>query len=125
MLRLVSEIMIEGDDTWLFTAVNEVNIVQDIESLTDTCELKLPKKIKWQNALEKNFKPPVKRGDKITVKLGYDDKLVTRFSGFIRSIDAKVPIVIIFAATPIPATTTSPYCTARLLHRTMAAPIRI
>lgn len=94
MLRLVSEIMIEGDDTWLFTAVNEVNIVQDIESLTDTCELKLPKKIKWQNALEKNFKPPVKRGDKITVKLGYDEDLKTMFTGFIRSIDAKVPIVI-------------------------------
>ncbi len=94
MLRLVSEITIEGDETWFFDAVHEVTIVQDVESLTDTCELQLPKKIKWQKALEAEKKPPVKRGDKITVKLGYDDKLVTRFTGFIRSIDAKVPIVI-------------------------------
>ena len=94
MLRLVSEITIEGDETWLFNAVHEVNIIQDVMSLTDTCEVQLPKKIKWQKAVRKDGKPPVKRGDKITVKLGYDDKLETRFSGFIRSIDAKVPIVI-------------------------------
>ncbi len=94
MLRLVSEITIEGDDTWLFNAVHEVNIVQDVTSLTDTCEVQLPKKIKWQNVVKNNFKPPVKRGDKITVKLGYDDELKTIFTGFIRSIDAKVPIVI-------------------------------
>ena len=94
MLRLVSEITIEGDYTWLFTAVGEVNIVQDIASLTDTCELKLPKKIKWQNTVKEFGKPPVKRGDKITVKLGYDGELETIFSGFIRSVDAQVPIVI-------------------------------
>lgn len=94
MLKLVSEITIEGDDTWLFTAVSEVNIVQDIGSLTDTCELKLPKKIKWENAVKNFKKPPIKRGDKITVKLGYDDNLITRFTGFIRSVDAKIPIVI-------------------------------
>ena len=94
MLRLVSEITIEGDETWLFNAVHEVNIVQDVMSLTDTCEVQLPKKIKWQNAVKNYEKPPVKRGDKITVKLGYNDELKTIFTGFIRSIDAKVPIVI-------------------------------
>ncbi len=94
MLKLVSEITIEGDDTWLFTAVSEVNVIQDVGSLTDTCELQLPRKIKWENAVKNFKKPPVKRGDKITVKLGYDDKLETMFTGFIRSIDAKVPIVI-------------------------------
>lgn len=94
MLRLVSEIIIEGDETWLFNAVHEVVVVQDVESLTDTCEIQLPKKIKWQNAVSASGKPPVKRGDRITIKLGYDDELVTRFSGFVRSVDAKVPIVI-------------------------------
>ena len=81
MLRLVSEITIEGDETWLFNAVHEVNIVQDVMSLTDTCEVQLPKKIKWQNAVKNYEKPPVKRGDKITVKLGYNDELKTIFTG--------------------------------------------
>lgn len=94
MLKLRSEITIEGDKTWRFTAVSECLLVEDIASLTDTCELKLPKKIKWEQAVTKNGKPPVKRGDKITVKLGYDKDLQVRFTGYVRSVDAKVPITI-------------------------------
>ena len=94
MLKLCSEITIEGDKTWLFNAVANCNIVEDVSTLTDTCEIQLPKKIKWQEAVAKNGKPPIKRGDKITIKLGYDGDLQTRFTGFIRSVDAKVPITI-------------------------------
>ena len=94
MLKLCSEITIEGDKTWLFDAVANCNIVEDVSTLTDTCEIQLPKKIKWQEAVAKNGKPPIKRGDKITIKLGYDGDLQTRFTGFIRSVDAKVPITI-------------------------------
>lgn len=94
MLKLCSEITIEGNKTWLFNAVADCNIVEDVSTLTDTCEIQLPKKIKWQEAVAKNGKPPIKRGDKITIKLGYDGDLQTRFTGFIRSVDAKVPITI-------------------------------
>lgn len=94
MLKLCSEITIESDKTWLFNAVADCNIVEDVSTLTDTCEIQLPKKIKWQEAVIKNGKPPIKRGDKITIKLGYDGDLQTRFTGFIRSVDAKVPITI-------------------------------
>lgn len=94
MLKLCSEITIESDKTWLFNAVADCNIVEDVSTLTDTCEIQLPKKIKWQEAVAKNGKPPIKRGDKITIKLGYDGDLQTRFTGFIRSVDAKVPITI-------------------------------
>lgn len=94
MLKLCSEITIEGDKTWLFNTVADCNIVEDVSTLTDTCEIQLPKKIKWQEAVAKNGKPPIKRGDKITIKLGYDGDLQTRFTGFIRSVDAKVPITI-------------------------------
>lgn len=94
MLKICSEITIEGDKTWLFNAVADCNIVEDVSTLTDTCEIQLPKKIKWQEAVAKNGKPPIKRGDKITIKLGYDGDLQTRFTGFIRSVDAKVPITI-------------------------------
>ncbi len=94
MLRLTSEITIEGDSTWRFNAVAACKIVEDISTLTDTCELHLPKKIKWEEAIDNQGKPPVKRGDKITVKLGYDGELITRFTGFVKSIDTEVPIVI-------------------------------
>ncbi|UWY28799.1 hypothetical protein N4T20_02490 [Flavobacterium sp. TR2] len=92
MLVLVSEITIEGDKTWSFNSLNSCTIVEDTSTLTDTCELLLPKKTSWQGA--DNFRLPIKRGDKITVKLGYDGVLKTRFTGYIRTIDAKKPIKI-------------------------------
>ncbi|KMQ69945.1 hypothetical protein ACM39_02585 [Chryseobacterium sp. FH2] len=94
MLRLKSKITIEGERTWIFDAVNNCSIVQDITSLTDTCELTLPKKIVWQGLVNDNFKTPLKRGDKVTVELGYDEELKTRFTGFIKTVDAKTPVVI-------------------------------
>ncbi|PST43571.1 hypothetical protein CYV15_08830 [Riemerella anatipestifer] len=94
MLKLSSHIIIEGDKTWEFTALNECAILEDTETLTDTCELILPKNIKWQENTREDGKPPIKRGDKITVKLGYDDKPEIRFTGFVRSVDAKTPVTI-------------------------------
>lgn len=94
MLKLSSHIIIEGSQTWEFIALNECVIVEDTGSLTDTCELLLPRNIQWEGYINENNKPPIKRGDKITVKLGYDDELVTRFSGYVRSVDAKTPISI-------------------------------
>lgn len=94
MLKLSSHIIIEGDKKWDLTALNECTIIEDTGTLTDTCELVLPKNITWQESTRKDGKPPVKRGDKITVQLGYDDELKVRFSGFVRSVDAKTPVTI-------------------------------
>ena len=80
MLRLVSRITIEGEQKWIFTALSECNIVEDTSSLTDTCELKLPRNIRWQGYVSEKGTPPIKRGDRI--------------AGYIRSVDAKVPITI-------------------------------
>ncbi len=91
MLVLKSHISIGN---WEFTALNECVIIQDVGTLTDTCELRLPRHIKWEGYVNENHKPPIKRGDKVVVKLGYDDKLVTRFTGYVRSVDAKTPITI-------------------------------
>ena len=94
MLQLTSEITIESHTgkKWRFNALNNCTVVQDVATLTDTCELLLPKKVDWEGA--ENFKLPIKRGDKITVKLGYSGILKTRFIGFIRTIDSKNPIKI-------------------------------
>lgn len=92
MLVLTSEIIIEGLQTWKFDALNSCIIIEDTATLTDTCELLLPKRVDWQGA--KLFKTPIKRGDKITVRLGYNGVLKTRFVGYIRTVDAKKPIKI-------------------------------
>ena len=56
MLKLCSEIIIEGDKTWKFNAVADCKIVEDVSTLTDTCEIQLPKKIKWQEAVSKIYR---------------------------------------------------------------------
>lgn len=96
MLRLCSEIII-GEKKWKLTSVNEVSIVQDVATLTDTCEITLPKKVVFRIGKESKWSfadKPIKRGDAVTVKLGYDDNLVTRFTGFVRSVDLKIPVKI-------------------------------
>lgn len=94
MLKLTSHIIIESESTWSFAALHNCVIIQDIDTLTDTCELALPKKITWEGYLNENDQPPIKRGDKITVKLGYDDVLTTRFVGYVKSVDAHTPVLI-------------------------------
>ena len=93
MLRLSSEVEIQGSKTWVFHELAGCTIVEDVTTLTDTCELLLPKKVRWEGY--EDFKLPIKRGDKITIKLGYDDNLKTRFVGYIRTIDNKKPIKIL------------------------------
>lgn len=101
MLKLRSEVTIKGDQTWVFTALSSCTIVEDTGSLTDTCVIELPKKISWEGSTT-GTRPPIKRGDKITVKLGYtppgivphDSDLKVRFVGYVRRVDAKAPVKI-------------------------------
>ena len=120
MLKLGCEVTIEsvpsendqGGQVWVFNALSSCVIVEDTGSLTDTCVIELPKKISWErdpraikvkeakNESEAEEEVPIKRGDKITVRLGYfiegskptDKDLKTRFSGYVRNVDTKVPI---------------------------------
>jgi hypothetical protein len=55
--------------------------------------MELPKKIKWEGQpVGADDRPPIKRGDKISVYLGYDDELKLRFSGYVRRVSATVPV---------------------------------
>ena len=107
MLKLGCEITIErplsekdqSGQKWVFNALSSCVIVEDTGSLTDTCVIELPKKISWQRdprprkdqkAIDESEpvkEVPIKRGDQITVRLGYDGDLKTRFSGYVRNID--------------------------------------
>lgn len=90
MFRLTAKIEITSAKKWVFDKVNSIEITRDTDTLTDTCELKLPKKILWlgENAV------PLKRGDEIKVFLGYNGNLQLAFQGYITSMGFKAPFTI-------------------------------
>ena len=90
MFRLSAKIEIQSDRTWSVGCVTAVEIVRDTDKLTTCAKITLPKKLKWDGS----EKIPVKRGDKVTISLGYDDNLQTAFSGFVRDVGFKTPVVI-------------------------------
>jgi hypothetical protein bfra3_07012 len=90
MFKLTCNIEIKGAKTWTFDKVASVEIDRDSDTLTDTCAVTMPKKIKWQGVPD----IPVKRGDKISVSLGYDGDNVVAFRGYVTTIGVKTPIVI-------------------------------
>ena len=90
MFRLTAKIEIRSAKTWVFDKVASVEITRDIETLTDTCVLQLPKKVKWQG--ESTL--PIGRGDEVTVWLGYDGDLQFAFRGFITTLGLKTPTTI-------------------------------
>ena len=89
-LKLSAKIEVKSTKIWTFEKVSSVEITLDSESLTDTCVIKLPKKIKWQNEAE----IPLKRGDAVSVWLGYNGELELAFTGYIRTVGFKNPVVI-------------------------------
>lgn len=90
MFRLTAKIEIKSAKKWAFDKVASAEITRDTDTLTDTCVLQLPKKITWQGESSN----PLKRGDEVTVLLGYDDELQFAFRGFITTIGLKTPITI-------------------------------
>lgn len=80
---------------WAFTYAVGVEINQEINTLTDTCRITVPRKIEWDGKkIALGDEPILKRGDKVVVKLGYDEVFKTRFIGYIKDIKAGVPVTI-------------------------------
>lgn len=90
MLKLSAKIEIKGDKTWVFEKITACEIVRDSEALTTTCKLTLPRKVRWKGETSN----PIKRGDRISVWLGYDGNLQLAFTGYVLRKGFKVPIEI-------------------------------
>lgn len=92
MLNPVVKIIIT-DDTgreWLIESVGELEIVEDLGTITDTMSFQLPKKISWAGTSEEL---PIKRGNKVRCWTGFDSATSLGFVGFIRRIDTlKTPM---------------------------------
>lgn len=91
MYRLTAKITIDGGRRWQLEEVTAVEITRDTEKLTDECRITLPKKVKWDGEPD----IPVRRGDRVSVSLGYDGELQTAFSGYVRDVGFKTPIVLV------------------------------
>lgn len=92
MLRLASEITI-GSTT--FDAVVSVEIESSWDMLTDTCRISIPNTFKRDGRnITVGDEGFFKRGDEVTVKLGYYPSLKIEFEGFIRRIFVDNVIVV-------------------------------
>jgi len=96
MLRLSSDINI-GD--YNFNFCNEVEINSSWENLTDTAKITIPKNIRFKkdgiftDAITAGSDALWKRGDSVSLSLGYDDVNASIFSGVITKISPKFPMV--------------------------------
>jgi len=72
--------------------VNRVEISSGWELLTDTAEITLPRN--RQELKSDELKALIKRGDSISIRLGYDETLNDEFSGYVTGVDAGAPVKI-------------------------------
>lgn len=99
MLKLTSEIQFLKKDTnfasgYTFTFVNEIEIENNFENLTDKCKITIPRNIKLNGKdLVIGEDSEFKVGDKVIIKIGYDGTNKTAFIGYITKISINLPLV--------------------------------
>lgn len=86
MLVMCYEIRI-GEFT--LKGIDSVSVESSIDLLSDQCVIILPGSAYNQALL---IEDKIKRGDKVTVKLGYNNDLKTEFTGYLRTISADSPM---------------------------------
>ena len=92
MIRLTSETKI-GD--YIFRGLVGCEIESSWDTLTDTCKITVPRRISWAKGTgSKKITDLVHRGDPVTVALGYDDRNISAFEGYVKKVGASIPIEI-------------------------------
>jgi len=75
--------------------ITEIEINSSWAEFTETAKLTFPNKIQYKNKPIVNGDESIfKRGDNIEIFLGYDDTIISEFSGYITKIIPGVPIVL-------------------------------
>lgn len=80
MYRMTYDIQIGG---YQLKMVDKVVVRRSVEQLSDTAEITLPASV-FNQALQVESK--IKRGDKVLIRLGYDDNNAEEFSGYLNAI---------------------------------------
>jgi hypothetical protein len=85
-LNLLSEVTIGNIKT---RAITQGEIVSSFKELTDTCSLTLPRNLVLK---DKRLDQVVRVGDAVTVRLAVNDVWNTEFTGYVREVDASIPV---------------------------------
>lgn len=96
MLKLSAHISIYTQDNKIveFDNIAECTITTSLHTLSDTCTIELPRKTQWKNNQQKNITDVIRRGDRIEVKLGYNNDNKTVFKGYLKSVSTGSPVTI-------------------------------
>lgn len=97
MFNLKSEIKItppadSSRKTVIYPFVTNVDIVSSFDNLTDKAVFSVPKSIK--STKDVDIYTLIEVGDKVDIKLNYDDFNTTRFKGYLSEITPSVPLVV-------------------------------
>lgn len=93
MYRLTCKIEIndkEKSKKWVLANAHSIVIKEDVDIMTDTMTIELPKRVKWDGTAE----IPKLQDCEIEAYLGYNDKLEQSFKGVVRSVQSNNKIVI-------------------------------
>jgi hypothetical protein len=71
--------------------IESVTVESNAEALADTCTITVPGAV---YNLPYAIEDKIKRGDTVTVKLGYDGQLQTEFTGYLKSIRPNTPMTL-------------------------------
>jgi len=99
MLNLINQITIR-DQT--FDYVTEVEIDSSWETFTDTAKMTIPRKLRFTKDGEvveniiSGDNPLFKRGDAVSMVMGYSGQTASRFTGYISNISPQNPLVFDF-----------------------------
>jgi hypothetical protein len=88
------EIMTGSGKRITFSQVNSCKVVTSLHTLTDTCTLTVGRKRKWKDEDVTDLTEIIRRGDQITIKLGYGDALETVFQGYLKAVKTGTPVTI-------------------------------
>lgn len=94
-LAMVSKIVFpetEAHGEIVIRKANAIQIESSWETLTDTATIVLPRNVRDFDKI--NIKTVFKKGDPVEIYLGYDEKLLLEFTGFISEVSAEIPIKI-------------------------------
>ncbi|OQY03184.1 MAG: hypothetical protein B6I20_05550 [Bacteroidetes bacterium 4572_117] len=79
---------------FVFNQVNELSIERTSRLISDTATIKLPLSAVFENKKKENLENKIKRGNKVTVELAYNDAYNVEFTGYVKSVSAKDKTVI-------------------------------
>ena len=89
MIRLSSNLTI-GSYRW--NGLVGCEITSSWDNLTETCILTFPRRVSWKNkSLASGTDPLIRKGDAVSVELGYDDDNDLAFAGYVTQLVPQTP----------------------------------